>query len=165
MQAAIWFFSDRYVLNSSDPVYAATVAIVDKVIEEGPASRTAPAEPHHHSHEPERPAQGSRTVHGEDRCLGGATVNATGANMYANREGTTPIAPGEVVASDTKIWLRSTGTADAVLQATAQATVPSGNVYLYDGNTAGVVDAQKLILAQGDLEDHGQSTAEFLPRG
>ena len=62
--------------------------------------------------------------------------------MYANRAGTTPIAPGALVPSGTKIWLRSTGTADAVLQATSQATVPSGNVYLYDGNTSGVNDAK-----------------------
>ncbi len=35
-----------------------------------------------------------------------------------------------------------------MLQATSTATVPHGNVYLYDGNTAGVSDAQHLILAK-----------------
>ncbi|MGO9908939.1 MAG: thioester domain-containing protein [Solirubrobacteraceae bacterium] len=166
VQAAIWFFSDRYVLNSSDPVYAATVAIVDKVIEEGPLVEPPPPSltitPT--SLSGPRKVLGPYTVRTD--ASGGATVNATGANMYANREGTTPIAPGEVVASDTKIWLRSTGTADAVLQATSQATVPSGNVYLYDGNTDGVNDAQRLILAQNaTLRTTVQSTAEFLPSG
>ena len=53
-----------------------------------------------------------------------------------------------------------------VLEATAEATVPSGNVYLYDGNTAGVSDAQKLILAEtATLKTTVEATAEFLPPG
>ena len=36
-----------------------------------------------------------------------------------------------------KIWVRSTGPPLAVLQATAKATVPTGNVYLWDGNNPG----------------------------
>ena len=53
-----------------------------------------------------------------------------------------------------------------MLQATSPATVPSGNVYLYDGNTAGVNDAQRLILAENaTLKTTVQATAEFLPRG
>jgi Domain of unknown function (DUF5979)/Thioester domain len=167
VQAAIWFFSDRYVLNTSDSaVRAATVAIVDKVIEEGPLVQPPP---------PSLTITPS-SVSGPRKVLGpytvttdtpvGATVNATGANMYANRAGTTPIAPGALVPSGTKIWLRSTGTASAVLQATSQATVPSGNVYLYDGNTSGVTDAQRLILAQNaTLKTTVQATAEFLPSG
>ena len=64
------------------------------------------------------------------------------------------------------IWLRSSGPASAVLQATSEATVPSGNVYLYDGNTAGVSDAQRLILSEGaTLKTTVQATAEFLPSG
>jgi TQXA domain-containing protein len=166
VQAAIWFFSDRYVLNSSDQVYAATVAIVNKVISEGPLVEPPPPSltiaP--------KSLNGPRTILGPytvtTDAAGGATVNATGGNMYANRAGTTPIAPGAVVASGTKIWLRATGTASAVLQATSQATVPSGNVYLYDGNTDGVIDAQRLILAQNaTLKTTVQATAEFLPSG
>ena len=46
------------------------------------------------------------------------------------------------------------------------ATVPSGNVYLYNGNIVGVSDAQHLILAKTDtLAHHCQSRAEFLPPG
>jgi Domain of unknown function (DUF5979) len=52
-----------------------------------------------------------------------------------------------------------------VLQATAEATVPSGNVYLYDGNS-GPSEAQKLILAEtATLSTTVQATAEFLPPG
>ena len=68
--------------------------------------------------------------------------------------------------SGQKIWLRSSGTSSAVLQATSEATVPSGNVYLYDGNTAAVTDAQRLILAENaTLKTTVQATAEFLPSG
>src|SRR5262249_33734758 len=36
VQAAIWFFSDRYVLSTSDPLHNAVVAIVNAVIAAGP---------------------------------------------------------------------------------------------------------------------------------
>ena len=53
-----------------------------------------------------------------------------------------------------------------MLEATAQATVPTGNVYLYDGNTAGVSDAQQLILAKAaTLTTTVQATAQFLAPG
>jgi Domain of unknown function (DUF5979)/Thioester domain len=166
VQAAIWFFSDRYVLNTSDPVYAATVAIVNKIRAEGPLVQPPPPTltitPT--SVSAPRKVLGPYTVTTD--APGGATVNATGANMYANRAGTIPIAPGALVPSGTKIWLRSTGTDSAVLQATSQATVPSGNVYLYDGNTSGVNDAQRLILAQkATLKTTVEANAEFLPSG
>ena len=42
-----------------------------------------------------------------------------------------------------------------MLEATSKATVPTGNVYLYDGYTGGVSDAQHLILAKsGPLTNH-----------
>ena len=86
--------------------------------------------------------------------------------MFADRAGTTPIAPETTVPSGQKIWLRSSGTHNAVLQATSEATVPSGNVYLYDGNTGGVDDAQRLILAENaTLKTTVHATAEFLPSG
>ncbi len=166
VQAAIWFFSDRYVLNTSDPVYAATVAIVNRVRAEGPLVKPPPPSltitP--------ATASGPRRVLGPftvtTDASGGATVNATGADMFADRAGTMPIAPGAAVPSGQKVWLRSSGPSSAVLQATSEATVPSGNVYLYDGNTAGVSDAQRLILAENaTLKTTVQAAAEFLPSG
>ncbi|HTP19164.1 MAG TPA: thioester domain-containing protein [Solirubrobacteraceae bacterium] len=165
VQAAIWFFSDRYVLNTSDELHDTVVGIVNKIRAEGPLI------------EPPPPsititpgtASGARRVLGpftvKTNAPGGATVNATGANMFANRAGTMPIAPGATVPSNTKIWLRSSGPSTAVLQATSQATVPTGNVYLYDGNS-NVSDAQRLILAKNaTLATTVQATAEFLPGG
>ena len=48
VQAAIWFFSDRYVLNTSDPLHATVVAIVDDISKVGAAGPAATAQPHHH---------------------------------------------------------------------------------------------------------------------
>ena len=57
--------------------------------------------------------------------------------MFSDAAGTVPIANGATVPSGQKIWVRSTGPSSVVLEATATATVPSGNVYLYDGKPAG----------------------------
>jgi Domain of unknown function (DUF5979)/Thioester domain len=166
VQAAIWFFSDRYVLNTSDTLHDTVVAIVNKIRAEGPLVQPPPPSltitP--------ATASGPRRVLGpftvSTDAPGGATVTATGADMFADRAGTKPIAPETTVPSGQKIWLRSPGPSSAVLQATSEATVPSGNVYLYDGNTAGVNDAQRLILAEGaTLKTTVQATGEFLPSG
>jgi hypothetical protein len=42
VQAAIWFFSDRYVLNTTDPLYAAVVAIVNFVRAQEPLVQPPP---------------------------------------------------------------------------------------------------------------------------
>ena len=42
MQAAIWFFSDRYVLNTSDPLHNTVVEIVNHVRSAGPLVQPPP---------------------------------------------------------------------------------------------------------------------------
>ena len=42
VQAAIWFFTDRYVLNTSDPLHDAVAAIVDDIRAEGPLVQPPP---------------------------------------------------------------------------------------------------------------------------
>ena len=85
--------------------------------------------------------------------------------MYSDAAGTVPIANGASVPSGQTIYLRSTGPSSAVLSATATADVPTGNVYLYDGDS-GPSSAQKLILAQtATLTTTVQATAEFVPPG
>ncbi len=168
VQAAIWFFSDGFVLNTSTGgLRDAVVAIVNHVIDQGPVVQPPP---------PSltlTPSQGS----GTSRVVGPftlstdhppATVTATGGTMYSNRAGTHLLGDGTTatVQSGQRIWVRSTGPPTVALQATSKATVPSGNVYLYDGNTPGYTEAQKLILAQtGTLTTTVQATAEFLPSG
>ena len=165
VQAAIWFFSDRYVLNTSDPLHNDVVAIVNHVRAEGPLVQPPPP----------TLTLTPANVSGPRRVLGPftvttnhppATVTAVGGSMFSNRAGTVPIPDGAAVPSGQKIWVRSTGPSTAVLQATSEATVPSGNVYLYDGNTVGVNDAQRLILAEeATLTTTVHATAEFLPFG
>ena len=165
VQAAIWFFSDRYVLRMSDPLHAAVVAIVDRIIDEGPLVQPPP---------PSLTITPS-TASGTRRVLGPFTVttnhppaivNATGASMSADRAGRVTIANGDTVESGQTIWLHSTGSSAAVLEATSTATVPSGNVYLYSFSLEGVGDAQRLILAQpATLRTTVDATAEFLPFG
>ena len=148
VQAAIWFFSDRYVLNTSDPLHDVVSGIAAAVIAKGPALPPAPPSV---NITPD-------TLSGTGSILGPFTVTATGpataasvtalgADMFSDAAATQPIAPGTTVPSGTQIWLKQTGQSAAVLQATANATVPQNNVYLYDG-TNGVPDAQRLILAQ-----------------
>jgi Domain of unknown function (DUF5979)/Thioester domain len=179
VQAAIWFFSDRYVLNTSEGTLRSTVVgIVDHVLAEGPLVEPPPPSltiaptslsgPAGHLVGPftVTTTLGRRGHRRRHLRSAEATVTATGANMFSNADGTAPIADGARVPSGQRIWLQSTGPSSAVLQATASATVPTGNVYLYDGNTHGVNDAQKLILAEtGTLTTTVRATAEFLAPG
>ncbi len=167
VQAAIWFFSDRYVLNTGDSLHSTTAAIVAAALAAGPITQPPPPSvtitPTAASG-PEGSVVGPFTV--TSSTTGTAAVTATGGQMFSDAAGTTPIANGATVPSGQQIWLRSTGPQVAVLQATAHATVPSGNVYLYDGNTPGVDDAQKLILSQpAELTTTVKAAAEFLPTG
>ena len=150
--------------NTSDPLHATVAAIVAHIISEGSGHGAARAEPGHHpDHTPAVPVTdaivGPFTV---TSGTGSATVTATGADMFSDAAGTASIAPGATVTTPAQIWLKSTGPDGAVLQATAKATVPKQNVYLYDGNTPGLGDAQRLILAlDSELTTTVTANAEF----
>jgi hypothetical protein len=164
VQAAIWFFSDRYVLSTSDPLYSTVVAIVNNVLALGPVVAPPPPDlsitPTDASGPNTSAIVGPYTV---DSSTGSAEVTATSATMYSNAAATIPIANGTVVTTPAQIWLRSAdGSTAAVLQASAKVAVPKDNVYLYDGNWPGTTEAQKLILAlDGDLTTTVSATAEF----
>ena len=93
-------------------------------------------------------------------------MTATGATMYSDPAGTLPIANGSTVPNGQQIWLKSDTAGTATLSATATATYPTGNVYLYDDNTAGVNDAQRLIIAeQSTLTTTVKAVATFRAPG
>lgn len=166
VQAAVWYFSDRYVLSTSDPLHNAVAAIVAAVQAQGPLVEPPPPSLTIAPTDLSGPAGSAVGPFTVTSSLADASVTAIGANMFKDAAATEPIANGSVVPSGTKIWLKSTGPAQAVLQATAQATVPTGNVYLYDGNSPGLTDAQKLILAKSTtLTTTVSATAEFKPPG
>jgi len=166
VQAAIWFFSDRYALSTDDPLYHAVVAIVNHIKAEGPLPAPTPPTLTLTPSSLSAPGKGSVigpfTVHTNQPS---ATVTATGGTMYSNAAGTARLGDGTMadVHDGQEIWVRSTGPPfTAVLQAKATAEVPSGNVWLYDGNTPGWNDAQRLILAEtATLTTQVQATAEF----
>ena len=88
--------------------------------------------------------------------------------MFSDAAGTTQIANGTTVPSGPDGF----GCAPRVVRPPPcsrrprTAIVPSGNVYLYDGNTSGYEQAQKLILAENaTLTTTVHATAEFLPPG
>ena len=167
VQAAIWFFSDRYVLSTSDPLRSAVVAIVNKVKLEGPLVQPPPPSLTITPSFQDGPAGSPVGPFTVTTTAPTAKVTATGGNMFSDAAGTVPIANGAPVPSGSRIWLRSAaGSSSAVLQATSQATIPTGNVYLYDGKTPGKDAAQKLILAKSaTLTTTIQATAQFLAPG
>jgi TQXA domain-containing protein len=161
VQAAIWYFSDNYVLPTTDPLRAAVAAIVEDARTNGPLVQPPP---------PSltiTPATQSGPVGspvGPFTVSAAATVTSTGS-MFADAGATQPIANPGPVGAGQQIWLTS-ALGSAVLQATASATVPSGNVYLYDGNSPPTEDAQRLILAQdATLTTTVSAEATFQPPG
>ena len=70
-----------------------------------------------------------------------ATVTATGGDLFLDAAGTQPLT--NPVPNGTQFWARRATAGSVDIQATAVATVPSGNVYLPIRQVA-----QKLILAQ-----------------
>jgi hypothetical protein len=172
VQAAIWYFTDHFVLRNPDPVnntdrFYNTVAGIVFHIQHSPPLVTPPP--------PTLNIDPSTGLAGPHRVLGPFTVttdhppatvtaNAT-ARMSSDSPGGPTIADGSTVPSGQKIWLHQTGPSTAVLHATSTATVPSGNVYVYSHNT-GRPDAQRLILAQpATLTTTVQVTATFQPFG
>jgi uncharacterized protein DUF5979/fibronectin-binding protein len=166
VQAAIWFFSDRYVLSTSDHLHNAVAAIVADVISKGalpePSPPTLTITPSSLAG-PVGSLLGPFTV--TSSTVGEASVSAVGGTMYSDATGTTQIPDGSTVPSGTRIWVRSTGPPSVGILATATATVPSGNAYLYDQNS-GLQDAQKLILAkEATLRTTVSATAQFQQPG
>ncbi|MET0143596.1 MAG: Cys-Gln thioester bond-forming surface protein [Ilumatobacteraceae bacterium] len=164
VQAAIWYFSDNYVLASGDPLLAAVTEIVNTVRLLPPLP--APAPPSLQITAPATTSGPAGTVIGPYVVVtddpDGAVVAATGAEMFSDAAATAPIANGTSVPNGQPIWLRSTTIGAATLIAHAEALVPSGNAYLYSGNMI-ADDAQTLILAQStEVQANASAEAEFL---
>ncbi|MCC3277023.1 thioester domain-containing protein [Arthrobacter sp. zg-Y20] len=167
VQAAIWFFTDGYVVNPTNNLYSAVASIVNATIAAGPLT------------EPDAPDISITPATAEAAVTGVAgpytvtseaaeiTVTADeGFGLFADAAGTVPLT--NPVASGTQVWVRSEdgGTGPATVTARATVTVPTGNVYLYDGATPGVNAAQKLILAATrELSSAASATAEFFEVG
>lgn len=152
VQAAIWFFSDKYVLNASQPRRADVAAIVQNVINLGPIVNPSPPSLTVTPASADGPA-GSMIGPFTLDTTSPATVTATGGDLFLDAAGTQPLT--NPVANGAQFWARRATAGDVAIQATAIATVPSGNVYLPIRQVA-----QKLILAQtGTLQTKVNATA------
>lgn len=149
VQAAIWFLTDKYVLNADDPIRPLTEGIVADAIANGPLNEPQPSltiTPGTASGAAGTPV-GPYTVNGDAGVA--VTLASTGGTMYSDAQGTIPIAQQATVPVGQQVWLRasSPGASTVTLNARGTATVPTGGVFLYDNNTPNVADAQRLILA------------------
>ena len=171
VQAAIWYFTDGLVVNTSSPaIRAATAAIVADAQQNGPSPEPA---------QPDVDITPTEATVPSDELAGPFTVTAENAaevtvsvpdgyTMYSDAAGTTPLANPSTVASGTQIWVGSDGAAagDTTLSARAEVPVQAGQVYLYDGNNPSLDDAQRLILADTTtLEAVAQADVSFFAAG
>ena len=123
VQAAIWYFSDNYVVNASDPKFAAVQEIVNTVRTQPPIP--APTEPDL-SIDPATNSGDAGTLVGPFTVTteaDGATLTITGADAFSDAAGTVPVPSGTTVADGTQIWLRSDTVGDATIEAAATVTV------------------------------------------
>ncbi|MCQ1951636.1 thioester domain-containing protein [Arthrobacter sp. zg-Y859] len=168
VQAAIWFFSDGFVLQDTDPLRALTQGIIDAVLAAGPLTEPPPPDV---SIDPPVAAGPVDGVTGPFTVTAGGGAGLTveapaGFALFTDPAGTVPLV--NPVPSGTQVWVRSTAqTPDpAVITASAVVPVETGIVYLYAGNNPDVTVAQKLILAaNAEIESNAQATAEFFVAG
>jgi len=168
VQAAIWFFSDGYVLEDNDTIRQYTAPIVAAVLAAGPL--TEPPAPNVSIDPPVASGPTDGVTGPFTITSDAATVTVevpAGYTLYTDPAGTVPLT-GTTVTSGTQLWVRNDNqtTDPVVLTATAVVPVQTGNVYLYAGNNPQVTTAQKLILAaDAQVESNAQATAEFFVAG
>ncbi|MBP3044048.1 thioester domain-containing protein [Arthrobacter sp. zg-ZUI227] len=167
VQAAIWFFTDGYVVNPTNDLYAPVAQIVNDTIEAGPLEEPDAPDISITPASAEAPVTGVAGPYTVTSEADEITLTASaGFGLFADAAGTVPIT--NPVASGTQVWVRSEGggTGPATFSARATVTVPTGNVYLYDGATPGLDAAQKLILADTrELSSAASATATFYEVG
>ena len=158
VQAAIWFFTDRFVLASGDVRFALTTQIVDAARDEGAA-----AEPHA-SLSVTGPVSAAPGAVARPFLVHGSTAEAalrvTHGTLFADPEGEHALAAGSEIRVDTPFWLRAPEPATARIDTAAVAHNPIGRAFLYapdDPDDPVPADAQRLILA---LAARVRSTAE-----
>ena len=168
VQSAIWFFSDGFVLQDTDPLRPYVQAIVDSVLAAGPL--TEPPAPDVSITPP--------TAAGPvDGLTGPFTVTAGGDVpltvrarseyvLFLDADGTVPLR--NPVPAGTQIWVRDAirTAVPAVITALAVVPVETGNVYLYANTNPEVGAGQKLILAaNAEIQSQAEATAEFFLTG
>ncbi len=175
VQAAIWYFTDGFVLGTTGPgsnLRSAVAAIVADAQQNGPVTEPDP---------PNLSIDAAGTSVPVGQLAGPFTINTDAAEvtvsipfdrnatLYADAEGTMALENPATIAAGTQVWVSRTGTdpAEVLLAARAAVTVQRGQVYVYDGNAgSAITDAQRLILAATtELDTTAAPTAEFFAVG
>ncbi|RKE63911.1 MULTISPECIES: thioester domain-containing protein [Microbacterium] len=172
VQSAIWYFTDGYVVSTaaSSTIREATAAIVAAAQAAGPVVEPPAPEA---SITPASDSAASISSAGPFTVVAEGATEVTvsvpsGYAMFTDAEGAEPLANPASVPTGTDIWVRSSSGSpgETVLNARAAVTVQRGQVYLYDGNTPSLDDAQRLILADTtELDAVASATAEFFAVG
>lgn len=168
VQAAIWYFTDRFILSDTDPVRAAAAAIVAdaqaNASGDAPPLATLTITPNTAQVPTTGDFVGPFTVGG---TAASGTLEALGVEVFLDAAGTMPLADGDVVPNGSQLWIKYTETTSPQgFRLTTIQSVVQGNVFLYDGSNPGRTTAQKLILAQqADLPIRAGVRATPYPAG
>jgi TQXA domain-containing protein/LPXTG-motif cell wall-anchored protein len=149
VQAAIWFFSDNYILAATSPLRALTAAIVADVLENGPVEEPENPQLTVTPSQLAAPASGEIVGPFHVEADGSSTIRSVGVEVFTDPNGDHLLEDGDEVPAGTTLWVRTVSDDTPqgfVLERQVTALVSS--VYLYDGSNTGVDDAQKLVLAQ-----------------
>ncbi|MHA7132266.1 DUF5979 domain-containing protein [Oerskovia turbata] len=149
VQAAIWFFSDAYVLAVGDPVRPFVEAIVADALANGPQPEPTPPTLEVSPSTLAAPSTGEIVGPFIVTADGPSTIRSVGVEVFADQAGTIPLPDGAVVQPGATLWARSVSAVTPqgfVLDRVT--TVLESTVYLYDNSNPGRQTAQKLVLAQ-----------------
>lgn len=153
VQGAIWYFTDQFVVSTFYPqqrsavaaIVAAAQAAVDGTTPTPPPLPTLTIDPASLSGVVDGDLVGPYDIGGD---VDSSTIRITGTEVFRDAAGTVPVIDGDIVVPGEQLWARyDAQTVGQGFELTAVATVPAGNVYLYNGNNPPRRTAQKLVLA------------------
>lgn len=153
VQTAIWYFSDGFVLaTGTDPVIRnATALVVQDALDSGglpePTLPTLTIDPAASQIPTTGEVVGPFTVSGN---VTGALDVTLGVEVFFDAAATQPVTDADPIPPGTQLWARWTGPALPIngFRITGVASLTQGTVYLYDPESSGLDEAQKLVLAQ-----------------
>jgi hypothetical protein len=160
VQAAIWFFTDAFVLNSTDPLYPATSAVVARALAEGP-----PPEPPAPPLAVTGPTTGTvGAVTGPYTVTSSAptvSVTATGGQLFTDESAAEPLANGASIPTGSAFFLQVADPAAVQIRAGATVVAPGGTTFLYtpaDPGDPHPATAQTLILTRPAIVTSTEAT-------
>jgi TQXA domain-containing protein len=148
VQAAIWYFSDNYVVSIANPLRRVVEEIVESALRHGPSPE--PRAPKVEVTPSELPAPSGELVGPFTvRADGPARIRLFGVEVFTDAAGKHRITDGAEVRPGQRLWAYSLSPEQPqgfLVERVVKGLV--GTVYLYDGSNPNLEKAQKIILAQ-----------------